>query len=84
MGKVAGGCFEREHGEFGLESLPHGEHRDIVLPGEEKGEGARQEIAFSGTRASLGSKSCRGASAGIRFCVGERGDGGDKGGMKLC
>ena len=32
--------------------------------------GARQDIACSGTRASLGSKSCRGASAGTLFCVG--------------
>ena len=30
---MAGYCFGREHGEFGLESLPQGEHRDIVLRG---------------------------------------------------
>ena len=80
MGEVAGDCFEREHGEFGLEPLPHGERRDIVLRGGGE-KGARQEIAFSGTRASLGSKSCRGASAGRLFCAGRRGDGG--GGRRL-
>ena len=60
----------------------------LYCPGKRKGRGARQEIAFSGTRASLGLKSCRGASAGIRFCVGERVCvcvwGGGKGGMNLC
>ena len=71
---MTGHCFAPEHVEFGLESLPQGERRDIVLRGGGK-EGARQEIAvlFSGARASLGSKSCRGASTGILFCWGEEG-----------
>ena len=54
--------------------MPQGERRDIVLRWGGKA-GARQEIAFSGTRASLGSKSCRGASAGILCCCGGGGGG---------
>ena len=67
-------------GGFGLEWLPQGERRDIVLHGKCK-QGARQAIAFSGTSASLGLKSCRGAGPGILFRTGGRGM---RGGMKLC
>ena len=104
-GEAAEHCYERENGELGLEELPRGERRETVLRGargmgevaghcferEHRGlrarivaagraprycsargreEGARQDIACSGTRAGLGSKSCRGASAGILLCVG--------------
>ena len=64
--------FEWEHGEFGLESLPHAEHRDIVLRGG-GAEGRGGKLRVAGQRASLGSKSCCGASAGIRFCAGDGG-----------
>ena len=58
-------------GGFGLEWLPQGERRDTVLHRERQTNRARQAISFSGARASLGSKSCRGAGAGILFRAGE-------------
>ena len=58
-------------GEFGIEELPQGERRETVLRGG-WGMGRRREIGLSGQRANSGSKTCRKASAGRLFCVGEQ------------
>ena len=62
-------CFERGKGEFRLDELPQGECREIVL--RVGGQHGGQEIALSGRTGSSGSKSCRRASAGRLFCVGQ-------------
>ena len=62
-GEAAGDCFERDKGEFGFEELPQGEHRDIVLRGEDA-RGRRQEIVLSGRRGSSGPKAAAGRAPG--------------------
>ena len=68
MGEVAGYGSGRGQGGggVGLEELPRGEHRDTVLLG---GGGWQGIVLSRGMGGSLGSKSCRRASAGRLFCV---------------
>ena len=73
-GEAPGDCSERGQRKFGLNEFPQGECREIVLRGGRKAGG--QEIVLGGRMGSSGSKSCRRASAGRLFCVGEWGGGG--------
>ena len=69
-GEAAWHCSEREKGGVGLEELPQGERRDIVLRGGgEKGEAAVNCSEREQGR-SPGLKSCRRASVGKPFCAG--------------
>ena len=79
-GRAAGYCSGRGKGEFGLEELPQGERRETVLRMGAGiwGMGRRQEIGLSGRRANSGSETCRRASAGTLFCVGEQRRGGGR------
>ena len=77
-GAAAGYCSGWGKGAFGLEEFPQGERRETVLRGG-WGDGERQEIGLSGRRANSGSETCRRASAGILFCVGEQRRGGAAG-----
>ena len=79
-GEAAGHWSEREKGKFGLGDLPQGERRETVLRMGAGiwGMGRRQEIGLSGRRANSGSETCRRASAGTLFCVGEQRRGGGR------
>ena len=70
-GEVAGYCYGRENGELGLDELLRGERRETVLRGARGDRGRWLGIVVRGRMGSLGSNSCRRASAAILFCAGE-------------
>ena len=80
-GWAAGYCPERGEGEFGLEELPQGGHREMVLRGEGRGGGAAA-AGYCSEREKRGGGRARKAAAGRapENCSARGGKGGEGGG----